>query len=67
MKARAPTKTDDAGHRARYALAHKLQADGLPNAGQVTTEAMRPLNMPRSPLGKPVQMADEGELQGAGD
>ena len=61
------SKKDEVKHRARYTLEFKLEAVRLVKAGQEASVTARVLGIPKATLGNWVRLAENGELQGAGD
>lgn len=57
----------EAEHCARYTLEFKLEAVRLVNAGQEASVSARVLRAPKQTLSNWVRLAQEGELQGAGE
>ena len=61
------SKKDEAKRRARYTLEFKLEAVRLVKGGQEASVTARVLGMPKQTLSNWVRLADQGELQGAGE
>ena len=61
------SKKDEAKQRARYTLEFKLEAVRLVKGGQEASVTARVLGIPKATLGNWVRLADQGDLQGAGD